>query len=108
MTKAERVKGLLERRDFGTDVVVQGWVRSRRDSKGGFSFLDVNDGSSLSGIQVVAEAGLANYESEVMKLVTGGAVRVAGTLAASEGKGQSVEVMAMTVEVVGWGVEPET
>ncbi len=99
---------MLERRDFGTDVVVQGWVRSRRDSKGGFSFLDVNDGSSLSGIQVVAEAGLANYESEVMKLVTGCAVRVAGTLAASEGKGQSVEVKAKTVEGLGGVEEPET
>ena len=105
--KAERVRQLLARRDFGAAVVVQGWVRSRRDSKGGFSFLDVNDGSSLAGIQVVADGTLGNYESEIMKLVTGCAVRVEGELAQSQGQEQAVEVKAKKVEVLGWVEDAE-
>ena len=64
-----------------------GWVRTRRDSKGGFSFMEVNDGSCLSNLQVLAEKDLPNYESEVLKLQTGCSVAVTGTLAASPGKG---------------------
>ena len=56
---------------IGKNVLVQGWVRTRRDSKGGFSFLEVNDGSCQANVQVLAEANLANYESEVKKLGTG-------------------------------------
>lgn len=103
-----RVRSLLQRTDFGATVTVQGWVRSRRDSKGGFSFLDVNDGSCLSGIQVVAEGSLPNYESEVLHLVTGCAVRVEGELRESPGKGQAVEVLATRLEVIGWVEEPES
>ncbi|HUU42781.1 MAG TPA: asparagine--tRNA ligase [Planctomycetota bacterium] len=104
----ERVKQLLDRRDFGATVTVRGWVRSRRDSKGGFSFLDVNDGSSLAGIQVVAEASLTNYESDVLRLVTGCCVRVEGELRESPGKGQTVEVLAKVIDVLGWVEDPET
>ena len=104
----QRVRRLLTRRDVGAAVVVQGWVRSRRDSKGGFSFLDINDGSCLSGIQVVAEGSLPNYESEVLHLVTGCAVRVEGELRESPGKGQAVEVLATRLEVIGWVEEPES
>jgi len=102
-----RVKHLLTRRDFGADVVVHGWVRSRRDSKG-LSFLDVNDGSSLAGIQVVAEASLPNYESDVKRLVTGCSVRVEGELRESPGKGQAVEVLARKLQVIGWVENPDT
>ncbi|MFW6163309.1 MAG: OB-fold nucleic acid binding domain-containing protein, partial [Planctomycetota bacterium] len=104
----ERVKHILTRRDFGAAVTVRGWVRSRRDSKGGFSFLDVNDGSCLDGIQVVADGSLPNYESEVLKVVTGCALRVEGELRESPGKGQAVEVLAKAIEVVGWVEEPES
>jgi len=104
----ERVKHVLSRRDWGAGVVVRGWVRSRRDSKGGFSFLDVNDGSSLSGIQVVADESLENYETDVKRLVTGCCVRVEGELRESPGKGQAVEVLARKLDVVGWVEDPET
>jgi asparaginyl-tRNA synthetase len=79
-----------------------GWVRTRRDSKGGFSFIEVNDGSSLSGLQVIADKKLPNYESEILKLQTGCSIRAIGTLAASPGKGQKVELQAEEVEVLGW------
>ena len=108
LSPAARIRHLLGRTDFGAAVVVHGWVRTRRDSKGGFSFLEVNDGSSLMGIQVVAAAGLPNYETEVLRLGTGCSVRVTGTLAASPGQGQSVEIHAESVEVVGWVEDPET
>jgi asparaginyl-tRNA synthetase len=98
----QRIKQLKERRDFGATVTVRGWVRTRRDSKGGFSFIELNDGSCLKGIQVVADGGLPNYESEILHLVTGCCVRVEGELRESPGKGQAVEVGATAVEVLGW------
>ena len=103
----ERVKNLLTRKDFGTAVSVHGWVRSRRDSKGGFSFLELNDGSCLASIQVIAEASLPNYEHEVKKLVTGCCVRAEGELRESPGKGQAVEILARNVEVLGEVENPE-
>jgi len=101
-----RVKHLLTRRDFGAAVAVHGWVRSRRDSKE-LSFLDVNDGSCMAGIQVIADASLPNYESDVKRLVTGCSVRVEGELRESPGKGQAVEVLAKKLDVLGWVEEPD-
>lgn len=100
----KRVKVILERRDFGAEVTVQGWLRTRRDSKGGFSFLELNDGSCLKGIQVVAEKDLENYESEILKVATGASLRVRGELRESPGKGQAVEILAREIVVLG-GVE---
>ena len=97
----QRIGGLLKRRDFGSAVVVHGWVRSRRDSKGGFSFLEINDGSCVASIQVIADGDLPNYESEIRHLVTGCCVRVDGELRESPGKGQAVEIGAKKVEVLG-------
>ena len=94
-----------------SDVTVKGWVRTRRDSKsgGGLSFLTVHDGSCFDPIQVVARTeSLPNYESEVLHLTPGCAVVVGGRLAMSQGKGQSVEIQASSVEVVGWVDDPET
>jgi len=105
---SERIRHLLSRRDFGATVTVQGWVRTRRDSKGGFSFLELNDGSSLKGVQVVADGALPNYEEELKHLSTGCAVRVVGELKESQGKGQDVEVQAREIEVVGWVENPDT
>jgi len=102
-----RIKHLLERRDVGAAVIVQGWVRTRRDSKGGFSFLELNDGSCLKGVQVVADGSLPNYEAEVKRLVTGCCVRIEGELRESPGKGQAVEVLAKNVQVLGWVEEPD-
>ncbi len=103
------VKAVLEHRvAVGETVIVEGWVRSRRTSKGGFSFVHVNDGSSLDSLQIVADAKLDNYESEVVELATGCSLRVEGTVAESQGKGQDREVQASRIEVLGWVEDPET
>jgi len=79
-----------------------GWVRTRRDSKGGFSFIEVNDGSCLSSLQVIAEDKLPNYKNEILRLQTGCSVKATGIIAASPGKGQKVELQADEIEVLGW------
>ena len=94
--------------EIDTNCVVSGWVRTKRDSKAGFSFLAINDGSSFDSIQVVADQSLPNYQSEVLGLSTGCAVTVSGRLVASEGKGQSVEIQASDIEVLGTIEDPET
>jgi len=98
-------KGQLE---YGAAVTVRGWVRSRRDSKAGLSFLHVHDGSCFAPIQAVVPKELANYESEVLHLTAGCSVIVTGKLVESQGKGQSHEIQADQVEVVGWIDDPET
>ncbi len=92
----------------GTEVTVKGWVRTRRDSKAGLSFINVHDGTCFDPVQVVAPAALPNYADEVQKLTAGCAVICTGELAASQGKGQNVEIQARTIEVVGWVEDPET
>jgi asparaginyl-tRNA synthetase len=92
----------------GSAVTVRGWVRTRRDSKAGLSFIHVHDGSAFEPIQVVAAGDLPNYASEVVRLSAGCAVAVTGTLVASQGKGQAVEIAATAVRVVGWVDDPET
>jgi len=86
---------------------VRGWVRTRRDSKGGFSFIEVNDGSSLGNLQVVAPAELENYDDEIQKLTAGCSLVVRGQLQASPAKGQSTELHATEIRVLGWA-DPET
>lgn len=93
---------------LGRRITVQGWVRTRRDSKAGLSFVGVHDGSSFDPLQVIAPAQLPNYQSEVLHLTAGCAVRVSGELVASAGKDQRVELRAERVEVVGWVDDPET
>ena len=95
-----RIKDLLDGGVADTDVTVEGWLRTVRHSKN-VSFLDVSDGSCMSGIQAVATPELANYESEIRKLTTGSCVRVAGRLVESPGKGQRYEIQAEGVDVVG-------
>ncbi len=90
----------------GLDCEVRGWVRTRRDSKGGFSFLEVNDGSCLGNLQVVAPGELVNYADEIQKLSAGCSVVVAGNLVASPAKGQATELQATSVRVLGWA-DPE-
>ncbi|MCP5419112.1 MAG: asparagine--tRNA ligase [Gammaproteobacteria bacterium] len=93
---------------LGQTVTVQGWVRTRRDSKAGLSFIELHDGSCFASLQVVASAELPNYQDEIARLSSGCAVRVRGDLLESPAKGQTVEVRAEHVEVVGWVDEPET
>jgi asparaginyl-tRNA synthetase len=92
----------------GEQITVRGWLRSKRDSKAGISFLAIHDGTAFDAIQAVVPDTLANYESDVLKLSTGCAVIVTGELVESQGKGQNVEIQASAVEVVGWVDDPET
>lgn len=92
----------------GQHVTVKGWLRSKRDSKAGISFLAIHDGSSFDPIQAVVPADLANYEEQILKLSTGCAVQVSGELVASQGKGQSLEIQATEVVVVGWVDDAES
>jgi len=88
--------------NVGQRVKLQGWVRTRRDSKAGFSFVEINDGSCMANIQAICDADLANYESEIKKLSAGCSVTIAGEVKESGGKGQATEVHAESVTVHGW------
>ena len=101
-------QALAGRAPEGGQVTVKGWVRTRRDSKAGLSFVNVSDGSCFAPIQVVAPDTLPNYESEVKHLTTGCAVIATGNLVKSQGQGQSFEVQASAIEVVGWVEDPLT
>jgi asparaginyl-tRNA synthetase len=92
----------------GSILTVRGWVRTRRDSKAGLSFVNVSDGSCFDPIQVVAQATLPNYADEVSRLTAGCSVIAEGELVPSQGKGQSFEIQARRIEVVGWVDDPET
>jgi len=100
------VKEARQPTSIGKQATVRGWIRTRRDSKGGFSFLEVNDGSCLANIQIVADAKLPNYESEVKLLSAGCSVSVRGEVKASGGKEQATEVHASEITVHGWA-DPE-
>lgn len=91
----------------GRTTRIRGWVRTRRDSKGGFSFIELNDGSCQANLQIVAPATLANYESEIKKLPTGASIQVEGEIKASPAKGQATEMHAAHVTVLGWA-DPES
>jgi asparaginyl-tRNA synthetase len=106
--KRVRVSQVLQgSHPVGEKVEVSGWIRTRRDSKAGLSFLHLSDGSCFEPLQVVAPADLANY-AEVQRLSTGCAVIAEGPLVASQGKGQAVELAAERLEVVGWVEDPES
>ncbi|MBL7217015.1 MAG: asparagine--tRNA ligase [Desulfobacteraceae bacterium] len=97
-----RIAEIIAAENIGARYTVMGWVRTRRDSKGGFSFIEINDGSSLAGMQIIADQELANYGSEILKLQTGCSIKTVGILAASPGKGQKMELKAEEIEVLGW------
>lgn len=92
----------------GDTVTVKGWIRTKRDSKAGISFLAVHDGSCFDAVQAVAPAELNNYENEIKRLTTACSVIVTGTIVRSEGQGQAFEIQASSVEVVGWVENPDT
>jgi asparaginyl-tRNA synthetase len=89
-------------------VTVRGWVRTRRDSKAGVSFVHVSDGSGFHPLQVVAPSSLPNYASEVQKLTAGCAVEASGAIVPSPAKGQPFEMQAASLRVVGWVDDPDT
>ncbi|MDJ0618074.1 MAG: asparagine--tRNA ligase [Calothrix sp. MO_192.B10] len=101
-----RIAEILRSSQPDDSVKVQGWVRTKRELKG-FAFIEVNDGSSLTSLQVVLDGDLPNYEEILKKLNTGASVEVTGVVVASQGKGQRIELKAQTVEVFG-EADPET
>lgn len=97
--KRTKVVDVLRRTDFGSEVVVKGWVRTRRGSKAVY-FIALNDGSTINNVQVVADAD--KFDEEMIKLITTGAcLSVEGTLVESVGSGQAVEIHASKIEVLG-------
>jgi asparaginyl-tRNA synthetase len=95
-----RIKELLSSNPAEEQIEIQGWVKTCRDS-GSLCFVEITDGSCLAGLQVVAEANLSNYESEIRRLSTGCAVSVSGRLTASPAKGQTVELRAERLRILG-------
>lgn len=100
--KRTRILQALQMEEYGKTVLIKGWVRTKRDAKGGFSFIELNDGSTIDNIQVVADQNLENYQTEVLKITTGCSLDVEGELVASPGKGQKNEVRATRLKVYGW------
>lgn len=98
----QTIRQLLSEGVLGADISVSGFVRTRRDSKGGFSFLEINDGSTVKNIQAIVPNTLPNYADGVLRAGTGSAVTVHGVLVASTGKEQSVEIDAKIVEIHGF------
>src|ERR1700689_2251990 len=88
-------------------VTVKGWVRPRRDSKAGISFVHLSDGSSFHPVQVVAPNTLPNYADEVLKLTAGCAIEATGMIVPSPAKGQPFEMQASAIHVIGWGGDPD-
>src|SRR5256885_5116189 len=89
-------------------VTVKGWVRTRRDSKAGISFVQLSDGSSFHPLQVVAPSTLPNYSDEVLKLTAGCAIAARGPIVPSPAKGQPFEMQASAIQVIGWVDDPDT
>jgi asparaginyl-tRNA synthetase len=109
MQWSSQIKDLLAGQcAVGERVELSAWVRTRRDSKAGFSFLELNDGSCFDAIQVIAQQDLVNYQTEILRVNTGCSVRVTGILAESEGRGQALEIHATQIDVLGWVDDPET
>jgi asparaginyl-tRNA synthetase len=92
----------------GSEITIRGWVRTRRDSKAGLSFINVSDGSCFDPIQVVATDALANYADEVQHLGAGCSIVATGPLVASQGTGPKFEIQARQIDLIGWVDDPET
>ncbi|WP_435234178.1 asparagine--tRNA ligase [Psychromonas sp. PT13] len=108
MSKTAIVEIFNSKFPIGEKVTVQGWIRTRRDSKAGISFLAIYDGSCFDPIQAVVPADLENYTSEVQNLTAGCSVQVTGELVESPGKGQNFEIQATEVNVLGFVQDPDT
>ncbi len=103
----ECVASARKAESIGKKFTIKGWVRTRRDSKGGFSFLEINDGSSFGNLQVIANNTLQNYQTDILKIGTGCSVVIEGMIKGSPAKGQETELVADSVQVVGWA-DPNT
>ncbi len=104
MEKGVRIADLFrdEHEYVGKKTLVQGWVRTRRDSKAGIGFIELNDGSCLKNLQVIAELDHRDYSELLKKITTGSAIMAEGTVSLSPGKGQSIELTADRIHLYGW------
>ncbi|NOY74337.1 MAG: asparagine--tRNA ligase [Kiritimatiellaeota bacterium] len=100
--KRELIKEVLSIGEIGGTAKVAGWVKTRRDSKGGFSFIELNDGSCFKNLQIVADSSLENYDDEIRNLFPGASIAVSGEIVESPGGGQRVELRASEVKVFGF------
>ncbi|RDV24246.1 asparagine--tRNA ligase [Alteromonas aestuariivivens] len=107
MTHTPVVDVLVGKHAVGETVTVKGWVRTRRDSKAGLSFIALHDGSCFDPVQVIALNSLQNY-SDIQKLTAGCSLSVTGQVKASMGQGQALEIEAQSIEIVGWVENPDT
>ncbi|WP_225639343.1 asparagine--tRNA ligase [Candidatus Profftia sp. (ex Adelges kitamiensis)] len=98
------LQGLVK---IGTEVTVRGWVRTRRDSKAGISFLTIHDGSCFHSLQTVVHNSLLNYRNEILHLTTGCSIEVTGKIVQSLGKNQNLELQLTQVNIIGWIQSPE-
>ena len=108
MTALSCAQILAGRGPADAPVTVRGWVRTRRDSKAGISFVHVSDGSCFHPVQAVVPSSLPNYADEVMHLTAGCAVEITGSVVPSPAKGQPFELQASEVKVVGWVDDPDS
>ncbi|WWO96561.1 MAG: asparagine--tRNA ligase [Candidatus Dasytiphilus stammeri] len=108
MNRVSVIDILQGRIDINTIVTLTGWVRTRRSSKAGISFISLNDGSCLKSMQVITDESLSNYKQEILRLSTGCSVIVTGELVISPGKNQKWEIITHKIEILGWVENPET
>lgn len=108
MTHVPVVDVLQGKYAVGTTLTVKGWIRTRRDSKAGISFLAIHDGSCFAPVQAVVPNTLSNYESDVLRLTTSCSVEVTGVIQASAGTGQQFEILVDSVTVLGFVEDPDT
>lgn len=101
MIKRIKIKKIFDIKPENSEIIIKGWLKSKRDSKGGFSFLMINDGSTMRNIQVIADNSLDNYVSEISKIETGASLMVRGILTKSPGKEQDVEIKASEIVIYG-------
>jgi asparaginyl-tRNA synthetase len=99
--KRKLIKEILRGNSTESETTVCGWIRTRRDSKGGFSFIELNDGSCFGNLQIIAENSLPNYEKEIAHLFPGASIAATGKVVESPGSGQSVELQASEIKVFG-------
>lgn len=107
MAAARKVKALLDDGQPGEQILVRGWVRTRRDSKDAFSFVELNDGSCMKNLQVVIDSSVPGYEETIKDVATGASVAIEGEVKESPGKNQRIEVHASSLKLLG-KVDPET
>lgn len=108
MSIISTVKQCLDGHILDESVTVRGWVKTRRDSKAGLSFIHLHDGSCFAPIQIIAPATLPNYDNEISKVTAGCSLIATGKLVPSQGQGQSFELQAESIEIIGWIENPDS